>query len=81
MEVRSDDGSPVARAESLDADGESPMARLTIEGDGVHREQIWPDELLNGAGETRNLVLPHLGVERKQELADADDEERDNCRD
>ena len=44
------------------------------------REELWPDELLDGAGEPRNLVLHHLGVEPQKQMADADDEERDNRR-
>ena len=44
VEVRGDDGSRVARGEDLQADGDSPMACLTIDGATVRREQLWPDE-------------------------------------
>ena len=44
VEVRAEDGSTLAEAEELEADGDSPMARLTIEGGSIRREQIWPDD-------------------------------------
>jgi hypothetical protein len=44
VEVRDDDAAPVARADRLDADGETPMARLTIDGGTIRRTQIWPGD-------------------------------------
>ena len=54
VEVRGEDGSRIARAEGLDADGDAPMARLTIDGATVRREQIWPGESDLGAP----VILP-----------------------
>jgi hypothetical protein len=43
VEVCEEDGRRVAVAERLEADGDSPMARLTVEGHSIRREQVWPD--------------------------------------
>lgn len=42
VQIRDDSGALVARASGLQADANTPMARLTIEGDAVRREQVWP---------------------------------------
>lgn len=44
VEVRDEGGARVARADRLDADGETPMARLTIADGTLRRAQIWPDD-------------------------------------
>lgn len=54
VEVRAEDGSRVARAEDLEGGGDSPMARLTIDGSHVRRQQIWPE----GPDLGTSVVLP-----------------------
>ena len=44
VEVRSMDGSLVARAENLVRTLNSPMARLRIQGNAISREDLWPTE-------------------------------------
>jgi hypothetical protein len=44
VEVRSNDGTVVARGENLARTANTPMARLHIEGDKITREDIWPNE-------------------------------------
>ena len=44
VEVHTEDGSLIARADKLEAGGDSPMACLTIDGEAVRREQIWPSD-------------------------------------
>ncbi|HET6792955.1 MAG TPA: hypothetical protein VFH45_00850 [Acidimicrobiales bacterium] len=40
--VHDGDGRLVAKADGLEADGSTPMARLTIEDGEVRRQQLWP---------------------------------------
>lgn len=42
--VRDEGGAVVAEASDLDADGETPMARLCLEDGRVTRRQVWPAE-------------------------------------
>lgn len=41
--VRGEDGTVVAEATDLEADGETPMARLCLADGKVTRRQVWPD--------------------------------------
>jgi hypothetical protein len=52
--VRSDDGRLLAEGKGLQRTAERPMARLTIRGDGVEREDLWPDDEDHG----RPVMLP-----------------------
>lgn len=42
--VRDEDGAIVAKGSDLEADGQTPMARLRLEDGTVTREQVWPVE-------------------------------------
>jgi len=42
--VRDDAGAVVARSSDLEADGETPMARLCLEDGRVTRRQVWPTD-------------------------------------
>lgn len=42
VEVRSEDGSRLARGVDLPQTGNRPMARLTRRGDTITREDLWP---------------------------------------
>ena len=42
--VRGEDGSVVAESSDLEADGETPMARLCVADGEVSRRQVWPSE-------------------------------------
>ena len=44
VEVRDEDGASVARADRLEGDDETPIARLTMQGGTIRRTQIWPTE-------------------------------------
>ncbi len=44
IDVRSDDGELLARAERLMRTGDYPISRLTREGDRILREDCWPDQ-------------------------------------
>ena len=44
VEVRSNDGNMIARAENLTSTADTPMARLRIHGNTIIREDIWPTE-------------------------------------
>jgi hypothetical protein len=44
VDVRRRDGTLVARGRNLSGDLVSPMARLTIEGSDVGRENLWPTD-------------------------------------
>jgi len=44
VEVRDNQGHIQARGDSLSRTADTPMARLSIEGDTVIREDIWPTE-------------------------------------
>ena len=52
--VRSDDGRLLAEGKGLARTAERPMARLTIRGDGVVREDLWPEDEDHG----RPVMLP-----------------------
>ena len=61
--------------------GQERATEEHYQGEPQGHEELWPDELLDSGGESGNFVLHHLGVEVQEQLADADDEERDDCRD
>lgn len=42
VEVRSNDGTLVARGENLARSADTPMARLRMDGSRITREDIWP---------------------------------------
>ena len=42
VEVRTDSGKRLAYARDLAQTAESPMARLTVEGEHIRREDFWP---------------------------------------
>jgi hypothetical protein len=44
IEVHDDAGQLVARSESLPRTADTPIARLTIDGGGIAREDIWPGD-------------------------------------
>lgn len=44
VEVRSEDGERLAYAQDLRQTADRPMARLTIEGNKVKREDLWPTQ-------------------------------------
>jgi hypothetical protein len=44
VEVRSNDGTVVARGENLSRTADTPMARLRMGGNRITREDIWPNE-------------------------------------
>lgn len=44
VEVYDEAGLLVAKGSKLKSSEHSPMARLTIEGEAVRREQIWPTD-------------------------------------
>ena len=52
--VRSDDGRMLAQGKGLPPTADRPMARLTIHGDRVEREDLWPGEEDIG----RPVILP-----------------------
>ena len=54
VEVRSDDGTLIARGLGLGRTAELPMARMTIRGSEIEREDCWPDEADIG----RPVILP-----------------------
>ena len=42
--VRGNNGEVLAEGEDLEANADTPMARLTRQGKRIHRQDIWPDE-------------------------------------
>ncbi len=52
--VRTDDGVLLAAGKDLTRTAERPMARLTLRGDRIEREDLWPTE--NDTG--RPVILP-----------------------
>lgn len=44
VEVRDTSGAVVASARGLEGGASTPMARLSITGDAIRRENVWPDE-------------------------------------
>jgi hypothetical protein len=54
VDVRTDDGYPVARGKELQRTADRPMARLTRKGSTIEREDLWPEEVDIG----RLVILP-----------------------
>lgn len=52
--VTLEDGTVVAKGEDLSHPDERPMARLWVRGDGIERENVWPDDSDLG----RPVILP-----------------------
>ena len=52
--VRADDGRLLAEGKGLARTADRPMARLTIRGDRIEREDLWPEEADLG----RLVILP-----------------------
>lgn len=54
VEVRTDAGALIARGENLQRTADRPMARLTLRGDRIERNDLWPtaDDL------NRPVILP-----------------------
>lgn len=49
VEVTTEDGTPVVRADQLDREGDySPMTLVERDGDSLRRCEVWPDETLYG---------------------------------
>jgi hypothetical protein len=44
VEVRTDSGERLAYAQDLEQTADLPMARLTIEGEQIKREDLWPTQ-------------------------------------
>lgn len=54
IEVRSDDGRRLAYTQDLARTAERPMARLTLQGERISREDLWPTQEDVG----RLVILP-----------------------
>lgn len=54
IEVRSDNGNRVAYTQDLAQTADRPMARLTVQGDQITREDVWPTQEDIG----RVVILP-----------------------
>ena len=54
VEVRSNDGQRIAYAQDLEQTADRPMARLTIQGNQITREDVWPDQIDIG----QVIILP-----------------------
>jgi hypothetical protein len=54
VEVRDDEGAPLARGDNLARTADTPMVRLTRRGETIAREDIWPGESDIG----RPVILP-----------------------
>lgn len=54
VEVRSDNGTRLAYAKDLEQTADRPIARLTIQGDSILREDLWPTQEDIG----RLVILP-----------------------
>lgn len=54
VEVRSENGQRLAYAKDLEQTAERPMARLTVQGEKIAREDLWPTEEDIG----RLVILP-----------------------
>lgn len=54
VEVRTDDGRLLARGKGLQQTADRPMARLTVHGDRIEREDLWPEDADLG----RPVILP-----------------------
>jgi hypothetical protein len=44
IEVRSDSGKRIAYAQDLAQTADRPMARLTVQGESIRREDLWPTQ-------------------------------------
>jgi hypothetical protein len=44
VEVRTEDGGRIAYAKDLEQTDDRPMARLTLQGENITREDLWPTE-------------------------------------
>lgn len=69
VEVRTQDGRPVARGEDLKSTADRPMARLTIRGSEIVREDLWPEQQDLG----RLVILPGGEVGTLREWWNAND--------
>ena len=54
IEVRSDSGKRLAYAQDLAQTADRPMARLTVQGESIRREDLWPTQEDLG----RMVILP-----------------------
>lgn len=54
IEVRSDSGQRLAYAQDLPQTADRPMARLTVQGESIRREDLWPTQEDIG----RMVILP-----------------------
>ena len=54
VEVRSDNGQRLAYAQDLEQTADRPMARLSVQGDRIVREDMWPGQSDIG----RVVILP-----------------------
>ena len=54
VEVRTESGSRLAFAQDLEQTADRPMARLTVEGEHIRREDLWPEQSDIG----RIVILP-----------------------
>jgi hypothetical protein len=54
VEVRSEDGRRLLYAEDLPQTADRPIARLTVLGEQISREDLWPNESDNG----QLIILP-----------------------
>lgn len=54
IEVRSDSGKRIAYAQDLAQTADRPMARLTVQGESIRREDLWPTQEDLG----RLVILP-----------------------
>jgi hypothetical protein len=44
VDVRDGEGTQLASATGLEAEGATPMSRLTVRDGSIRRENVWPDE-------------------------------------
>jgi hypothetical protein len=44
VDVRDGEGTQLASATGLEAEGATPMSRMTVRDGSIHRENVWPDE-------------------------------------
>ena len=70
VEVRSEDGQRLAFAENLPYTADRPIARLTIQGNSLTREDLWPTEADIG----QSIILPGGEVGKLVEWWNAGDE-------
>ena len=58
VEIRSESGNRLAYTEDLAQTADRPMARLTREGETIHREDLWPSQADIG----QLVILPGVEV-------------------